>query len=81
MIAHDASGDRPLDRPMNWNREQMIEKKKDKRLNWYKKGGYDSVIFVPATPKSALQKGYQKAVTENVLRIRIVERAGNSIKN
>ena len=81
MIAQDASGDRPLYRPKDWNREERVEKKKDKRQNWYKKGGYDSAIFVPATPKSVLQKGYQKAVTESGLRIRIVERAGNSIKN
>ena len=75
------NGDRPLYRPREWKRDERSRSKKDKQLNWYKKGGYESVIFVPATPNSELQKKYSNEVTKSGLKIRIVERAGKSIKS
>ena len=75
------SGSRPLYRPREWQRDERNRSKRDKQLNWYKKGGYESVIFVPATPNSELQKKYSNEVTKSGLKIRIVERAGKSIKS
>ena len=74
-------GTRPFYRPREWQREERSKAKRQKQLNWYKKGGYDSVIFVPATPNSELQKKYSDEVTKSGLKIRIVERAGKSIKS
>ena len=43
-------------RPKGWNREEREQERARKKVNWYKKNGSESVIFVPATPGSQLQK-------------------------
>ena len=40
----------------------------------YKKGGNEVVIFVPATPKSQLQRRYQKEIKRQGFRIKVVEK-------
>ena len=74
------NGERPLYRPYSWDRERRDEQKKLKRLEWYTKGGYESVIFVPSTPGSELQRRYQEEINHSGLRIRAVERAGRTLK-
>ena len=56
-----------------------MEKQK-KRANWYKTGGYESVIFVPTTPESELKRKYSKEISRNGFKIRVVELAGTSLK-
>ena len=58
----DQEGERPLHRPREWKREERDQEKARKRSNWYKKGGNEAVIFVPATKNSQLQKRYQKEI-------------------
>ena len=53
---------RPLYRERSWNRAERDQLKSEKRLNWYKKGGYDSVIFLPTTPRSSLVQQCKEAV-------------------
>ena len=53
------NGERPLYRPYDWNREERDKAKKNKVNDWYGRGGYQSVIFVPSTPGSVLQQRYQ----------------------
>ena len=56
--------------------------------NWFKEGGntikYDTVLFVPATPGSALVKALRKHEEENLQgrssRFKVVERSGKSVK-
>ena len=74
-------GERPLYRPYDWERDDRDRKKKEKVIDWYKRGGYESVIFVPATPNSELQSKYQQQIDRQGLRIRAVEKAGKSIKS
>ena len=50
----DQEGERPLNGPREWNREEQDQEKVRKRSKWYKKGGNEAVIFVPATPNSQL---------------------------
>ena len=50
----DQEGERPLNGPREWNREEQDQEKVRKRSKWYKKGGDEAVIFVPATPNSQL---------------------------
>ena len=75
------NGERPLYRPYDWNREERDKAKKNKVNDWYGQGGYQSVIFVPSTPGSVLQQRYQSEVDRQGLRIRVVEKAGRSIKS
>ena len=80
VLSRDVDGNRPMYRPKEWNREERLKLKKGKKVNWYKQGGFESVIFVPATPRSALQKSYQEVVRDSGIKIRVVERAGRTVK-
>ena len=71
----------PLYRPYDWNRDERDKAKRNKVGSWYLKGGYESVIFVPSTPDSILQQRYQSEVNRHGLRIRVVEKAGRSVKS
>ena len=51
-----------------------------KKKNWCKKDGCSSVIFVPATPKSELKKKLEEDVKASGLSIKIIEKAGTSLK-
>ena len=48
---------------------------------WYSKEGYDSVMFVEATEKSKFAREVRKAVKKLKLSIKVVERAGPTIKS
>ena len=72
---------RPIHRPKNWQRMQRIDAKEKKEKNWYKQGGFDSVLFVQSTPNSQLKKAYDHAIRNSGLRIRVVERTGRTLKS
>ena len=55
----DQEGERPLHWPKKWRKEEREQEKIEKKYSWYKRGGSGSVMFVPATPNSQLQKKYQ----------------------
>eukprot|EP00794_Sanderia_malayensis_P001936 gene1936-2201_t len=74
-------GERPLYRPFEWNREERDKAKKNRVLNWYKNGKYDSVIFIQSTPGSELKRKYQNEIDRCGVRIRVVEKAGRSLKS
>ena len=68
-----------LYRVREWNRKEREQQKAKKKRDWYKKGGYDSVIFLPATPALSLTKKCQGVIEESGLKIRVVETAGISL--
>ena len=55
--------------------------KQEKKKNWYKQGGAESVIFVPCTPKEELKKEYEQEILRSGFRIKVVERSGTKIKD
>ena len=50
--------ERPIHRLKGWRKDERETEKSKKREDWYKKGGDETVIFVPATTGSQLQKEY-----------------------
>ena len=84
MVKTRAETGTEINRPGDVIRQQ---KKKTSKNDWFNKGEslYDSVLFVPATPHSALAKLLQNHEKQNnqgrSSRIKIVERAGISLKN
>ena len=54
----DNTGECPIYRNREWKRTERDQKKQQNKTQWYKKGRtkIKSVIFVPATPRSQLQK-------------------------
>ncbi len=63
-----------------WRKIERVREKRKKREGWYRKGGYDSVIFVPATPGSELKCRYEKEVDEAGMKIRVTEQSGIPLK-
>ena len=80
LIDAEWRGDRPLYRPKTWKEREREQERHAKKLNSYKKGNMKSVMFIPYTPDSTLQKLYTEEVRRSQLPIKIVERAGISLK-
>jgi hypothetical protein len=80
ILEMDREGLRPLYRPKGWRREERDERKKEKRVNWYRKGIYSSVMFIPATPNSALKGLMEKDIKESGLKIKVVEKVDQNVK-
>ena len=81
LIELDASGETPLYRPREWRKLDRAREKRRKREIWYKKGGFDTVIFVPATPRSQLKHRYMKEIKETGFKVRVVEQSGTTLKS
>ena len=75
----DEAKTKPMYRNKNWMKETRRKDKELKKKNWYTKGNYESVLFIPATPESELKNSMQRAVHETGIRIKIVEKSGVKI--
>ena len=76
----ETNGERPLYRPKSWNSQEREKQRKAKKLDWYKKGGKESLMIIPKTPGSRLLRMYQEEVKKSGLPIYITERAGIQLK-
>ena len=77
----DKKGTQPMYRPKNWNYKEREIEKRNKRNNWFKKKGDDTVIFLPATPGSILKKQYDQVIKNSDFKIKVVEKAGKNLKS
>ena len=58
------------------------KKKKDNPHDWYKEDGrYESVLFVEPTEKSSLKIMFEKLLKKYQLKIKVVERVGETVKS
>ena len=80
MEDDDPRDESPMYRPKGWKRNEREQEKIKEKVNWYEKAGSESVIFVPATSGSQLQKEYQRQIRSRGFRVRVVEKAGESLK-
>ena len=81
MMNNEANSIRPINRPKTWNKEERNRQKVRKRKEWYKQGGFDSVLFIPSTPKSKLKHMCEDAIKKSGIRIKVVERTGRTLKS
>ena len=80
MEMNDKEGKIPLHRPREWKKKEREKRKRIKKEEWYQKGGYESPIFIPATPRSELKKKLQRKVNETDIKLKIVEKTGWTLK-
>ena len=52
-----------------------------KRKNWYRNGGFDTVLFIPVTPNKVLKRMYENEIKKSGIRIKVVERTGRTLKS
>ena len=74
-------GIRPIHRPRNWRREERRKEKEQKRKDWYRNGGFDTVLFTTMTPDGKLKRMYENEIRKSGLRIKVVERSGKTLKS
>ena len=70
---------RPMYRKKSWKYAERRRESINKRNNWYNKGEYDTVMFIPATPGSELQKSYQEEIRKREMKVKVVEKSGMKI--
>ena len=80
LVELDVSGEQPLYRPRDWRQLERAKERRGKRGTWYRKGGFDTVIFVPATPGSQLKNRYMREIKEAGFKIKVVEQSGVTLK-
>ncbi len=73
LIVQATEGVRPVNRPRDWSKEEREKEKKEKKTRWYKRDGFESVMFIPATPEGKLRKLYQQKAAEKGFHINVVE--------
>ena len=75
-------GEIPMYRSKFWMQKEREKAKDEKRENWYKKGGYETVLFVDATPNGTLSSNCRNILKKAGLScVRVIERSGSSIKS
>ena len=72
---------RPMHRPKGWYKAERLEEKERKKTNWYRRGGFDSVLFVPSTKDGKLKQMYQHTIRKSGFRMKVVERSGRTLKS
>ena len=75
------NGVRPMHRPKEWRKAERIEEKEEKKKTWFKRGGFDSVLFIPTTPDGKLKKMYEEVIRRSGIRMRVVERTGRTLRS
>ena len=66
LLELDASGEKPLYRPREWRALERAREERKRPGNWFRKGDFDTVIFVPATPGSQLKHRYMREIKATV---------------
>jgi len=74
------AGRTPLHRPRGWYRQEREKMKRRKKENWYRKGGYETPIFIAATPNGKLKKRLQEKIDKTGMKIKVIEKTGNTMK-
>lgn len=64
------------DREKLGKRIERDQKRREKRESWYRKGGFNTVIFVPATSASELKNRYMEEAKGAIFKVTVVEQSG-----
>ena len=83
MVRKDATGETPMYRARDWNREERVKVKEQKKRTWYKgeKEESEAVFFVKATPEGKLAERCKKEFKRAGLKVKVIERTGRSVKS
>ena len=76
---NERNGGTPVYRSRSWRRHDRRREKEKKKKEWYKKGGKQSVMFVPATPDSKLRNQIQEEASRKGFSIKVVEKSGTRL--
>ena len=85
MVEEQEAGRRPINRARSWEEGRRRQEKQQKKSNWYKTGGYSTVIFCPWTPGSELATRWRNVEASGAetrgWRYKVVELGGQQVKS
>ena len=81
LLQESSDGTRPMHRPKEWKRTERKQEKELKKKTWYKRGGAESVVFIPCTPNEELKRKYETEIKKSGFNIKVIERSGSKIKD
>ncbi|KAL9971074.1 hypothetical protein ACROYT_G023559 [Oculina patagonica] len=85
MKKDQEDNDRPINRPRSYQAKERRKKKLSAKTQWFKTGGYSTVMFVPATPggrlANMLREVEERSGTDRGWRVKIVERGGQKMSS
>ena len=68
-------------RPNEWKWQEREVKKRDSKITWFRRGAFQSVVFIPATPGLILKSKFEKEIAQSRYKIGVVELSGKSLKS
>ena len=85
MVAEQERGGRPINRPRNFEEKKRREEKWRKKANWFKTGGYTTVLFCPWTPNGELARRWKEVEERGAAtrgwRYKVIEQSGRPISS
>ena len=85
MLKVEMEGGRPVNRPDSCDKTSRKKRKIVEEKTWYRRGGNDTVLFVPTTPGSELASRMREIALKNNQgrdwQVKIVETSGRSVKS
>ena len=81
LIEKEKKGERPIHRPKEWRRREREKERRAKRTGWFRKGGHETVIFIPATKESKLKTNLEEIVRRSKVKVKIIEKNTKTIKS
>ena len=85
MVEVETAGGRRVNRHDSTDQKLRKVRKLREEKTWYKRGGHDTVLFVPATPNGELAKIMRSKEQQNsqgrTWKVKVVENAGRMIKS
>ena len=69
IVERDRTGECPIYLGKFWQCERRESEKAEKSNRWYEKGGYQTVMFIDATPSVELAAECKKALKNTELKI------------
>ena len=85
MVAEQNKGARPINRPRSYEESERRQQKARKKTNWFKGGGYTSVLFCPWTPGGELAKRWreseERGSSTRGWRYKVVELSGRPVSS
>ena len=82
MKKNEERGGTPIYRNRQWRMKERKKEKIQKREKWYKKDGNETVVSIPATPKSEL-KSMRKSlkIKRSKIKMKVIERRGQTLQS
>ena len=81
LIRKEENNERPVHRPKGWRKKERMIERREKKANWFKKGGNETVVFIPATKGSELKRCFQEIIERSKVKIKVIEKTTRSIKS